>query len=411
VQRFLARQPIFNSARVVYGYELLFRSGPENRYDGTAPDKASASTVDSILLFGMDRLTPGCRSFLNCTRDFLIRDFAIMLPKDRVVLEILESVAMDDEVRNACRRLKNAGYLLALDDFEDRPDWKPLVAMADFIKVDLLATPPADQLRLAQTYLPMNIHMLAEKVETYDDFNRTRAWGYAYFQGYFFSKPEMLSRKDIPQNQMNYLLVLQAVNRADMDIAEVSERIKAEASLSFRLLRYLNSPAFPLIVEVHSIPHALSLLGERGTRKWVSLIAVTCMANGKPAELVALPLIRARFCELLAPYAGLAPSANDLFLLGLLSAMDAMLDMRMPDVLKEIAIREDIRDALLGNANKLRDIFEFVRNYERGCWEEISAAAARMGIREDAIPPLYVEAVEWARKMLSGDEETVPSTE
>lgn len=223
MQRFLARQPIFNSARVVYGYELLFRSGPENRYDGTAPDKASASTVDSILLFGMDRLTPGCRSFLNCTRDFLIRDFATMLPKDRVVLEILESVAMDDEVRNACRRLKNAGYLLALDDFEDRPDWKPLVAMADFIKVDLLATPPADQLRLAQTYLPMNIHMLAEKVETYDDFNRTRAWGYAYFQGYFFSKPEMLSRKDIPQNQMNYLLVLQAVNRADMDIAEVSE--------------------------------------------------------------------------------------------------------------------------------------------------------------------------------------------
>jgi c-di-GMP-related signal transduction protein len=409
VQRFLARQPIFNAARVVYGYELLFRSGPENRYDGTAPDKASASTIDSILLFGMDRLTPGCRSFLNCTRDFLIRDFATMLPKDRVVLEILETVAMDDEVRDACRRLKQAGYLLALDDFEDRPDWKPLVAMADFIKVDLLATPPADQLRLAQTYLPMNIHMLAEKVETYDDFNRTRAWGYNYFQGYFFSKPEMLSRKDIPQNQMNYLLVLQAVNRSDMDIAEVSERIKAEASLSFRLLRYLNSPAFPLIVEVHSIPHALSLLGERGTRKWVSLIAITCMANGKPAELVALPLIRARFCELLAPYAGLAPSANDLFLLGLLSAMDAMLDMRMPDVLKEIAIREDIRDALLGNANKLRDIFEFVRNYERGRWEEISAAAARMGIPEDAIPPLYVEAVEWARQMLSGEEETVPS--
>jgi c-di-GMP-related signal transduction protein len=408
VQRFLARQPIFNSARVVYGYELLFRSGPENRYDGTRPDLASASTVDSILLFGMERLTPGCRSFLNCTRDFLIRDFATMLPRDRVVIEILESVPMDDEVHDACRRLKQAGYLLALDDFEDRPDWKPLIAMADFIKVDLLTTPPADQLRLAHTYLPLNIRMLAEKVETYDDFNRTRGWGYTYFQGYFFSKPEMLSRKDIPQNQMNYLLVLQAVNRAHMDIAEVSERIKAETSLSFRLLRYLNSPAFPLIVEVHSIPHALSLLGERGTRKWVSLIAVTCMASGKPAELVALPLIRARFCELLAPCTGLAESANDLFLLGLLSAMDAILDMRMPDVLKEIAIHEDIRDALLGKANKLRDIFEFVRNYERGRWEEISSSASRLGIREDAIPPLYVEAVEWARKMLSGDEDTVP---
>ncbi len=407
MQRFLARQPIFNSARVVYGYELLFRSGPENRYDGTRPDLASASTIDSILLFGMERLTPGCRSFLNCTRDFLVRDFATMLPKDRVVLEILETVAMDDEVHEACRRLKKAGYMLALDDFEDRPDWKPLIAMADFIKVDLLATSPEDQIRLARTYLPLKVQMLAEKVETYDDFHRTQALGYTYFQGYFFSKPEMLSRKDIPQSQMNYLLVLQAVNRAEMDIAEVSERIKAEASLSFRLLRYLNSPSFPLIVEVHSIPHALSLLGERGTRKWVSLIAVTCMATGKPAELVSLPLIRARFCELLAPCAGLAKSANDLFLLGLLSAMDGMLDMRMPDVLKEIAIREDIRDALLGKTNKLRDIFDFVRNYERGCWEEISALAARLGIREDAIPPLYVEAVEWARKMLSGDEATV----
>jgi c-di-GMP-related signal transduction protein len=280
--------------------------------------------------------------------------------------------------------------------------------MADFIKMDLLRTPPADQLRLAQTYLPLNVQMLAEKVETYDDFHRTRRWGHTYFQGYFFSNPEMLSRKDIPQNQINYLLVLQAVNRAHMDIAEVSERIKAEASLSFRLLRYLNSPAFPLIVEVHSIPHALSLLGERGTRKWVSLIAVTCMATGKPAELVSLPLIRARFCELLAPCAGLAKSANDLFLLGLLSAMDGILDMRMPDVLKEIAIRDDIRDALLGKTNELRDIFDFVRNYERGCWEEISSSAARLGIQEAAISALYIEAVEWARQMLSGHEKAEP---
>jgi c-di-GMP-related signal transduction protein len=409
MQRFLARQPIFNSERVVYGYELLFRSGPENRYDGTAPDLASASTVDSILLFGMERLTPGCRSFLNCTRDFLIRDFATLLPKDRVVLEILETVAMDDEVHDACRRLKKAGYLLALDDFEDRPDWKPLIAMADFIKVDLLTTSLEDQVRLAHAYLPLHVRMLAEKVETYDDFHRTRGLGYTYFQGYFFSKPELLSRKDIPQNQMNYLRVLQAVNRAPMDTFEVSQRIKAEPSLSFRLLRYLNSPSFPLIVEVHSIPHALSLLGERGTRKWVSLIAVTCLATGKPAELVSLPLIRARFCELLAPYAGLAKSANDLFLLGLLSAMDGILDMRMPDVLEEIAIREDIRDALLGKTNKLRDIFDFVRNYEQGCWEEISSSAARLGIREDAISPLYLEAVEWARQMLSGHEAPAPS--
>jgi c-di-GMP-related signal transduction protein len=407
VQRFLARQPIFNPERVVYGYELLFRSGPENRYDTVQADMASASAVDNILLFGMERLTPGCRAFLNCTRDFLIRDFATMLPKDRVVLEILETVPMDDEVHDACRRLKQAGYQLALDDFEERPDWKPLVAMADFIKVDLLATSPAGQLRLAQTYLPMNIRLVAEKVETYDDFHRTRRWGYGYFQGYFFSRPEMLTRQDIPTNQMNYLLVLQAANRAQMDIDEVSARIKTEASLSFRLLRYLNSPAFPLVAEVRSIPHALALLGERGTRKWVSLIAVTSLASGKPAELVALPLIRAQFCELLAPCAHLGESANDLFLLGLLSAMDAILDMRMPDVLKEITVHQEIRDALMGKANKLREIFEFALNYERGHWDEIGPSAARLGIQEDTIAVLYVAAVEWARQILFPHEETV----
>jgi c-di-GMP-related signal transduction protein len=407
MRRFLARQPIFTSKRTVYGYELLFRSGPVNSYDRTHGDVAAASTVDSILLFGIERLTPGCRSFLNCTRDFLIRDFATMLPKDRVVIEILESVPMDNEVHHACQRLKQAGYLLALDDFEDRPDWKPLVALADFIKVDVLATSAADQHRLARTYLPLKIRMLAEKVETYDDFHRTKEYGYTFFQGYFFSRPEMLSRRDIPAIKLNHLLVLQAVNRLPINAVEVTERIKAEPSLSFRLLRYLNSPVFPLIVEVRSIPHALSLLGERGTRKWVSLIAVTCMASGKPAELVALPLIRARFCELLAPHAGLAESGNDLFLLGLLSAMDAILDMRMPDVLREIAIREEIRDALLGKTNRLRDIFEFVRNYERGCWQEIGPMAARLGISESAIPPLYVEAVDRARQILSPLEESV----
>jgi c-di-GMP-related signal transduction protein len=252
----------------------------------------------------------------------------------------------------------------------------------------------------------MNIRLVAEKVETYNDFHSTRRCGYAYFQGYFFSRPEMLTRQDIPPNQMNYLLVLQAANRAQMDIDEVSVRIKAEASLSFRLLRYLNSSAFPLIVEVRSIPYALALLGER-PRKWVSLIAVTGLASGKPAELAALPLIRAQFCELLAPCARRADSANDLFLLGLLSEMDAILDMRMPDVLRKITIHQEIRDALMGKANKLREIFEFALNYERGCWEEIGPAAGRLGIQEDVIPALYVKAVEWARAILSPQQEIV----
>jgi c-di-GMP-related signal transduction protein len=402
VEKFLARQPIFDSYQIVYGYEMLFRSGPENLFDFTNPDAAAASTADNLILFGIDRLTQGRRAFMNCTRDILVRDFLTLIPNDRIVVEVLETVRIDDELVTACHRLKQAGYLLALDDFRDGPEWGPLVKLADFIKVDVLATPVEEQQRLAQAFANTNVRLLAEKVETHADFKRTLGWGYKYFQGYFFSRPEMVKRYDIPASKLNNLLVLQAANKVPVDLHDVGERIKAEPSLSYRLLRYLNSPAFPLIVEVHSIPHALSLLGERGVRKWVSLVAVAAMGEEKPAELVALPLVRARFCELLAPYAGLPEFASDLFLLGLLSAMDAILDMKMVDVLKEITIHEGIRDALLGRENALRKVFDLALKYEMGAWDGLCSRAKNLKIPEDLIPDLYLRAVEWSSGLLSG---------
>ena len=402
MEKFIARQPIFNSQRDVYGYELLFRSGPQNFFDGSHPEAAAASAVDNLFLFGIDRLTQGHRAFINCAREFLLRDFPATLPTDRVVLEILETIQPDDEIVAACRRLTKMGYLIALDDFQDSPAWLPLTDIAAFIKVDLLASNEVEQQRLSKTFAKKQVRLVAEKVETYEDFQRTLSWGYSYFQGYFFSRPEMLTRHDIPQNKLNYLRILQAVNRPEMNLHEVGERIKSEASLGYRLLRYLNSPAFPLIAQVNSIPHALSLLGERGVRRWVSLVAIACMGDNKPEELIMLPLIRARFCESLAPLAGLGGSANDLFLLGLLSAVDAILDMKMQDVVHEITIAEEIRDALLGNHNKLRDIFDVAVKYEMGCWDALAADAKRLRIPENAIPELYVESVEWARSVLSG---------
>lgn len=404
MEKFLARQPIFDHHRIVYGYEVLFRSGPENFFDHSQPDAAAASAADNLLLFGVERLTEGRRAFMNCTRDFLIHDFPFVFPKDRVVIEILETVKVDAETIAACERLKNAGYLLALDDFRPAPAWEPLLPMANFIKVDLLLAPVDEQMNLARTFSGGNVRLIAEKVETYDEFQRTLAWGYSLFQGYFFSRPQMLTHHDIPAYKLNYLRILQAVNQPQMDLRIVGERIKEEASLSYRLLRYLNSPAFPFVANVSSIPHGLSLLGERGTRKWVSLVAVACMGDEKPAELVMLPLVRARFCELLAPHAGLARASNDLFLLGLLSAMDAILDMKMTDVLKEIAVRADIRNALLGEKNRLRAVFDVALKYEMGAWDTISEDLERLGIREGLFPELFLRAVEWARGILKGSD-------
>lgn len=400
--KFIARQPIFNVKRVVYGYELLFRSSLANFFDGSNPDGAAASTADNMFLFGIERLAQGHRAFLNCTRDFLIRDYPTLLPKERVVIEVLETVKVDDEVIDSCRRLKRAGYLLALDDFKETPEVRPLIELADFIKVDILATSREEQVRLARKHAKGAIRLVAEKVETYEDFQRTAGWGYSYFQGYFFSRPEILTRHDIPAYKLNYLRVLQAANQSPVNMEDISNRIKEEASLSYRLLRYLNSPAFFLAAEVHSIPHALSLLGERGVRKWVSLVAVACMGEDKPQELVLLPLMRARFCELLAPSAGLAGSSNDLFLLGLLSAIDAILDMKMEDVLKEVALRDEIRGALLGEKNAFRRVFDIALHYEMGSWDDLERAAALQGIRVDTIPPMFMQAVDWARGVLSG---------
>jgi c-di-GMP-related signal transduction protein len=323
-----------------------------------------------------------------------------MLPPDRVVIEILETVHIDDELIAACRRLKYAGYLLALDDFQDDPAWQPLVSLADFIKVDLLATSNDEQVRMARAFLPRQIHLVAEKVETNEDFRRCRDLGFEYFQGYFFSRPEMLARHDIPARKLNCLRVLQAANALSIDAGHVCECIKAEAPLSFRLLRYLNSPLFPLLSEVRSIPHAVSLLGESGIRKWVSMVAIACMGDGKPKELVMLPLIRARFCELLAPLARCPTAASDLFLVGLLSAMDAIPDMEIIDVLKEINVREEIRDALLGRPNCLGEVFELAVNYEKGCWDLVRHSAAAMAIDENCLSPLYSDAVNWAEGTL-----------
>jgi c-di-GMP-related signal transduction protein len=404
VQKFLARQPIFTADRNVYGYELLFRSSQENSFGGATLDEAAASTADNLFLFGIERLTSGRRAFFNCTRDFLMRDFTVLLPNHRVVIEILETIEPDEEIAEACRHLKKAGYVLALDDFKDSPPWRHLVELADIIKVDILNTPANEQERIARQYGGGNLRLLAEKVETYEEFQRTKELGYSYFQGYFFSRPEMLARRSVPAYKLTYLRLLHAVTQPQIDLHEIGERVKGEASLSYRLLRYLNSPAFPLLTEVHSIPHAISLLGERGVRRWVSVVAVACMGDEKPAELITLPLVRARFCELLARPAGLESSSNNLFLLGLLSAMDGILDMHMTEILKEISVDEEIGAALLGKQNDLRDIFNVVRFYEKAQWEDMSAAASRHGIPEEKIPDFYVASVGWANALMSGKE-------
>ena len=400
--KFIARQPILSCRRDVFAYELLFRSGIENSFSGADLEHASASMFVTSFMIGLQKLTGGQRAFVNCPRDFLLRDYISLFPRELVVVELLENIAPDAEVVAACRRLKEGGYLLALDDFVDTLDWAPLIEIADFIKVDFRLTNQDEQRALAARYRGKSIRMLAEKVETPEEFAEALGMGYSLFQGYFFCRPEMLQRRAIPASKLAYLDVLRAATAAELDIAALALKIKQEPSLTYKLLRYLNSAGFGLRAEIYSIPHALSLLGERELRKWIAVVAVGVMADGKPDELMTVPLVRGRFCELLAPAVGMAAHANDLFLLGLLSVMDAILDQPLAAILSELSVRDDIKAALLARSGLYSDMLELAIAHERADWAAVSGLAARLGVKEDQIPGIYLSAVDWASALRRG---------
>jgi EAL and modified HD-GYP domain-containing signal transduction protein len=318
-----------------------------------------------------------------------------------VVGEILETVSVDDEVLDACRRLKRAGYRLALDDFVDSPDMAPLVELADYIKVDFLATPHPEQERLAREMLRRNVRLIAEKVETQEAFQKGMAMGYRYFQGHFFCEPQMAERRTIPAQKFNYLRILQIANQPEIDIDELAEAIKLEASLIYRLLRFLNSPVFGLRTNVGSIAHALSLLGETGIRKWISLASLAAMGEDKSPEVVTVPLVRARFCELIAAITTLRGRSHELFLMGLLSGMDAILDTPMSTLLDGMPVSDEIREALLQKSGQFRDVYEIVSNYETGTWEPMLEAVGRTRVSEEVVPELFLKSLDWANQVMS----------
>jgi c-di-GMP-related signal transduction protein len=399
MQRFIARQPIFTRDQTLFGYELLFRSGIENSFQTTSPETACTEMMDTSFMIGLQRLAGGHRAFINCSREFLLRDYISLFPPNQVAVEVLETVVPDAEVVAACERLKRNGYLLALDDFVYSPSWDPLVAIADVIKVDFRLTRPSQQRQLAMQFAKTGIRMLAEKVETNQEFETAKKMDYSLFQGYFLCRPEMLQEGAIPPWKMAYLRLLRDANEVELNLQKIATRIKEDPSLTFKLLRYMNSAAFGLREGIRSIIHALTLLGERDVRKWVSLVAVAAMANGNPDELIIVPLVRGRFCELLAPLTGLKEHADDLFLMGLLSVMDAILGRPLRPILAGLAVRKEIKHALLERSGPYRDVLEIALSHETGDWTVANELTARLHIDESKLMGLYASAVEWATSL------------
>jgi c-di-GMP-related signal transduction protein len=390
-ERFIARQPIFDNHLKVFAYELLFRGGRQNAFQ-PRKDASSSVIVDATMLFDFQTLVGHAKAFINADENALLRGAVKLLPADRIIVEILESVSPQAEIIAACAELRDAGYVLALDDFVDHPKWEPLLALSQFLKVDFRLNDENARRAVAARYLPKGLQLLAEKVETQAELDQARSIGYAYFQGYFFCKPTMVEGREIPGNKLNYLQLIEAVTASEFQAARIEQVLKREPALVYKLLRYLNSPLLGLRHEIRSIQHALALIGEKEFRRWVSIVALVSMAEDKSPELIRTALTRAYFCEEISSSIGLSPQRADLFLMGLLSVTDAILDMPMDAVLARLPVSGDVRDALSGGANRFRDVYETLLSYERADWNMLSSLSAKIGSPEERVPECYLSA-------------------
>jgi len=395
--QYIARQPILDTSGSVQAYELLFRESAENRYTEKDGNLASLKTMDTAMLVGLDGLADGHSLFLNCSRHTLVRGVTTQFPPDMTVLEVLESVEPDEEVISACRRLKKAGYRIALDDVTDDQRPAALVDLADFIKVDFRATPPARRASLVSRYRGKRRKLLAEKVETREEFAAAVKAGFVLFQGYYFCKPAMISTPKPPGMGMKHMWLLQALGQPRLDFVRLEQLIKSEPALCYRLFRFLNSPAFYLQSEIKSVLHGLVLLGEIEVRKWLLLVSVVMAGPAGKRELVVSSIVRARFAEALANAAGVQGSLA--FILGLMSLMEAVLDMPLQRIIEQIVLPPEVRAALQGESGCLQELLKLVIAYEAGDWEECEGVRQTLDLTQKQVSKEYLEAVAWAKRL------------
>jgi c-di-GMP-related signal transduction protein len=380
----VARQAIFDRDRRVYGYELLFRSdAAQNEFDGSEGGLATQQVVaNTLLVIGLDNLVGNKKAFVNFGRGPLLQGWYASLPSASTVIEVLETVEPDAEVLEACRNLREQGYQIALDDFVLRPGWECLLDVADLVKVEIQSISRPQHIQLLRSCKARGLEMLAEKVETYEEFEWARQAGYDYFQGYFFARPVIVRGRKIPAAKVHCLRLLQEAQRPELDFERLEMLILEDVSLSYELLRYVNSPLFTLTSSVRSIRQALLFFGEKELRKWIVLATLARTAADKPSELIRHSLVRARFCESVARLAktGLEQPA---FLTGLFSLLDALIDRPLDETLSNMGLAPEIAAVLNGNARELdplAGVYHLARAYEVADWPRVEEVGLQIGV-------------------------------
>jgi EAL and modified HD-GYP domain-containing signal transduction protein len=398
-----ARQPIFDLNRKVVAYELLYRSDGVNEFDGTDERLATVKVINAVFYSPDGRnLLGGKAAFINFPASLLVDDSAELLPRNRVVVEILETVEPTPEVIQACKRLRAKGYALALDDFVDLQGGHPLIPFADYIKVDLKITDRKEGERILSRYRRSGCRLLAEKVETEEDFRWAAALGFSLFQGYFFSRPIMSSVREAAGFKLNFLELLKSISAPEIDFVGIAALINREPTLSYKLLRFANSALLARKQPARTVKQALSFLGEIELRKWLSIVVIMDLASDSPGEVMTNVLMRARLCEILAEPSGLGARTAELFTLGLFSRLDTLFSQPLSELIADINLADDIRSALLETVttpDAVSRLWTLILAYEAGDWNRAYELLSQLNLELATLTAAYPDAVTWADSM------------
>ncbi|MEM6550812.1 MAG: EAL domain-containing protein [Planctomycetota bacterium] len=395
--RYVGRQGIFDRRMKVWAYELLDRDNGGPDADG---DAATARVLHhSMHVIGLGQLTNNRPAFVNFTRRGLIEKAYSLIDPDKIVVELLEDIEPDPEVIAACRAVKEEGYMLALDDLTHTAGLEQLLPLADIIKIDWPLTTRSQRWELCRDLRRPGLRLLAEKVETPQEYAEAQSLGCELFQGFFFQKPQTVQGREIPTSALAWIRFIERVNQPEVDFDQLEEVVKSDTAVATKLLRRLNNPVVGCSHRISSIKQALVLMGEVKLRRWGAVVAASSLAIDKPTELMVSALVRAQVCETLGPLASIKNRSMDLFTLGLVSLIDAMTGTELQTVLKDLRLPEDVNHALISREGILGKLLDLAIAFEHGKHEEALILMEALGLKPETVRAAFFEAVQWADRV------------
>ncbi|WP_293745810.1 EAL domain-containing protein [uncultured Paraglaciecola sp.] len=397
---YIARQAILDKNKELYSYELLFRDGENNCFPDIPADEATSKILtDSHLDLGLDDITAGKPAFINFSQDTLLHRFPTSLDPKKVVIEVVETVNPTAKLVIACKNIKESGYSVALDDHDFDPKWDVLLPYIDIIKVDIVECDEQTLIDNIGKYKGTKIKLVAEKIETIEDFEKYRDMGFDYFQGYFFARPQIIKQKRLPTSKLSLIQLIGASSASEFDLEKVSGIIQRDVSLSYKLLRFINNPAINKSCEISDLRHALNYMGQVEVKKFIALLALANLGDNKPVELIHLSLVRAKFCELIGQAKSLENNPPTGFLIGLFSLLDALLDQPMEGIVEKLPIGENIKAALCGDENELKPFLALIRAFEAGYWNGVAKISKQLSLDLKMTQAFYNESLKWGIAM------------